>query len=450
MDDSRFRLDARTARELVRQFGTPLYVVDEATFRARIRRYRAALQASHPRTQLCYASKANSTLALVAIADQEGCLIDVASEGEFRAALAAGVPASRCNFHGNNKTREELAVAMERGIGEIIVDNAEELRRIGELASSDLPVPSLLLRLAPGVDPITHEKISTGQEDSKFGFNIANGEAERGVQLALSLGLAVSGFHAHVGSQLFDAEAQCVSGERIAQFAAEMHARHGVETTLLNVGGGFAAKYLDEHHVEPIETYTAEVARRVQAALSGSGLDPVLLHEPGRALVCEAGLTLYTVGNLKTVQRADGSDRTYVAVDGGLSDNPRPALYDARYSVERACRAHADEEWEYVTDGPGAAFAGPVGTRTVTVAGKHCETDNLFVDVELPSDLQPGDVLQVLSTGAYNSSMASNYNRYPRPATVLLREGGEAALIQRRETWDEMFARECLIEEVTP
>lgn len=424
--DDRFRLTEPVARELADAFGTPLYVLDEAHLRSRIRRYREALAASFARTEVAFASKANGTLAVLAIAASEGCTIDVASEGELRGAMAAGVPASRCHLHGNNKTRDEIAFAVQNGIGQIVVDNFEEIALLAEIGGRT----ECVLRLAPGVDPITHAKISTGQADTKFGFNIADGSAERAVTHALQAGLNLAGFHCHVGSQLLDPEAQRGGGEALAAFATAMKRELGFEARVLNVGGGLGVRYLDEHEPMAVEVYCALIADAVRAGLADSGLEPTLVHEPGRSLVAESGTTLYTVGVVKTVPTQNGT-RTYASVDGGLSDNPRPALYSAEYTVRRVSRTPAH---------PGVALPEAV----FTVSGKHCETDMLFDGVALPADLAAGDVLEVLCTGAYNASMASNYNRYPRPATVLLREDGTRVLIQRRDTWDEMFARESV------
>ena len=424
--DERFRLSEPVARELARTFGTPLYVLDEGHFRARIRRYAAAVRASYPRTEVAFASKANGTLAVLAIAAAEGCLIDVASEGELRGALAAGVPAARCHLHGNNKSPAEIAFAIESGIGQIVVDNFEEIALIAKLGVQT----ECVLRLAPGVDPITHAKISTGQADTKFGFNIADGSAERAVTRALEAGLNLAGFHCHVGSQLLDPQAQRAGGELLAKFAVDMRRDLGFQTRVLNVGGGLGVRYLDDHRPTPVEEYCALIADAVRAGLGDSGLEPTLVHEPGRSLIAESGTTLYTVGVVKTVPTRNGR-RTYASVDGGLSDNPRPALYGAAYTVRRVART---------PDHPGVALP----EAFFTVAGKHCETDQLFEGVSLPADLARGDLLEVLCTGAYNASMASNYNRYPRPASVLLREDGSHALVQRRDTWEEMFARETV------
>ncbi|MBI3721089.1 MAG: diaminopimelate decarboxylase, partial [Fimbriimonas ginsengisoli] len=248
------------------------------------------------------------------------------------------------------------------------------------------------------------------------------------VRRCVELGLPLSGYHCHVGSQLLDPEAQLLGGETIARFAVQMAKLHGVTPLSLNVGGGLGVRYVDEEPME-VEEYCRLVAAGVSRALEGSGLAPTLAHEPGRALVAESGVTLYTVGPIKEVDLGRGAQRVYVSVDGGMSDNPRPALYDAAYTVL-----------------PLAAGDGP--TRKVTVCGRHCEADTMFRDVELPVDLKPGDLLQVLCTGAYASSMASNYNRFPRPATVLIRPDGKPEIVQERETWDQVLAREPIPEDL--
>jgi len=418
-----FRLAAKTARELVAAYGSPLYVVDEAGFRLRIRSYIHAFRAAYPNSKISYASKANSTLALIAIAAQEGCGIDVASEGELRAAIAAGVNASQCHLHGNNKLQGELEFALASGIGQIVVDHFGEIETIASLGGHRT---DLVLRLAPGVDPITHAKISTGQSDTKFGFNIVDGSAEKATLRCLELGLNLVGFHCHVGSQLLDPEAQRAGGEFIAKFAVEMRRRHGFSATYLNVGGGLGAQYTDEDRPMAVEEYCQLIVQSVLKALDDSDLAPTLAQEPGRSLIAEAGVTLYTVGVVKTVPATGIGHRTYVCVDGGLSDNPRPALYGARYPVELVSDSVEAKE------------------MLVTVSGRHCESDKLFEDVVLPADIQAGDLIQVGTTGAYNASMASNYNRFTRPATVLLRPDGSHLLIQRRESWDEMLAREIV------
>lgn len=413
--DERLVLPDALARDLAAEFGTPLYVLSEAHARSLVRRYRDAVRASWSPSELAYASKANATLAVLAIMASEGLLIDVASEGEFRAALTAGAAASRCYFHGSNKQDAELAFALEQGIGLIVADNTEEIARL------EPGCPPILLRLAPGVDPITHAKISTGQADTKFGFGIADGSALRAFDFARERGLDVAGVHCHVGSQLLDPGAQQDGAAAIAGFAACLWRERGHAIRVLNVGGGYAAWCGEGPQPVGPEVYCRRVAEAVRRAFDATPLAPTLVHEPGRVLISHAGVTLYRVGVRKTVALPGGGTRTYLGVDGGLSDNPRPALYGAAYDVRAV-----------------AVSGAPAPLRVV---GKHCEVDALF-DVNLPDGIGRGDLIQVLSTGAYNASMASNYNLYPRPATVLLREDGTAALIQEREAWDAMFARE--------
>lgn len=429
MIDPRFRLSDEAVRELAKRFGTPLYVLDEATIRNRIRDYFEAFAACWPRVRLSYASKANGTLAVLAIAHREGCWIDCASEGELRAALAADVPADRCCLHGNNKSAGELLFAFDAGVGEVIADNFEELAMLAtnfEVRTSNTRV---LLRLAPGVAPQTHAKISTGQAESKFGFSISDGSAERALRYCLDREIPVHGFHCHVGSQLLDPEAQIGGGRALAQFAVEMKLRHGFEADLLNMGGGLGARYTNERRMAAGD-YCRVLVDAIRPILAEAGLSPTLAQEPGRAIVAEAGVTLYTVG---VVKQAAGT--RFVVVDGGMADNPRPALYGAKYEVLHT---------------PGAPFSPTIQNlqRTV-VSGRHCEADTLFENVDLPADIEPGDFLQVLTTGAYASSMASNYNRYPRPATVLIRQDGRIETVQRADTYEEMMVRELLPEDLT-
>lgn len=465
-DDARLILDDATATRLAEEFGTPLYVLSESAIRDKIRRYRDSFAAAYPKTEITFASKANSTLSVLQVAGKEGCMIDAASEGELRAAIAAGIPASRCHLHGNFKSESELDFAIVAGVNQIVVDNFEELAQIETRYYSRLKIPAvpagklgkpaqslaaqewetegggpnlspemeaqraafpdLVLRLAPGVDPVTHAKISTGQADTKFGFNIADGSAERAVQKCLDAKLPLVGFHCHVGSQLLDPEAQVSGGDILADFAIAMREKLGFVTEVINFGGGLGVHYVKDAKPMAVEDYCRELVAKVAPKLKAAGLEPTLVQEPGRSLIGEAGVTLYRVGNVKTVPSKAVGERTYVVVDGGLSDNPRPALYGSHYSVLPVAKA-----------GQG---------KVVTVSGKHCETDTLFSDIELPEDIAAGDLLQVLVTGAYNSSMASNYNRFARPATVMILEDGSFFLVQRRDTWDEMFARENLLE----
>jgi diaminopimelate decarboxylase len=425
LPDSRFRVSGAKAEELAAAFGTPLYVIDEGHFRAKIRRYQSAFRAVYPRTELAFASKANNTLAILKIAHQEGCRIDVASEGEFRAALRAGIPASDCHLHGNNKKPAEIEFAIESGIGQIVLDHFSEIELVARFLHVGRDSTELLLRLAPGVDPQTHAKISTGQADTKFGFNIADGSAERAANRCQELGLPLVGIHCHVGSQLLDPNAQRAGGEHLAGFLLSMK-QSGRRFKTLNVGGGLGVHYVDGDHPMPVEDYCRLIVDSITSVL-GDTSDLVLAQEPGRSLIAESGVTLYEVGVIKTVPVTENTQRTYVAVDGGLYENSRPALYGARYAVESFRHGNV---------------------HPVTVCGRHCETDTLFPDVLLATDLEEGDLLQVLTTGAYNSSMSNNYNRFPRPATVLLREDGRVDLIQHRESYEAMFERESIPEDL--
>lgn len=446
--DARFRLTEDQAVWLAKQYHTPLYVVDESTFRRKIATYRDEFAGLYSKTKLSYASKANSTLAVLQLAYAEGLTIDVASEGELRAALLAGVPAQDCHFHGNNKQLDELEFALAQGIGMIVIDHFEEIEMIRSLRFTiHNSTTEYVIRLAPGVDPKTHKSISTGQADTKFGFNISDGSAEKALLQAQKAGLQVLGFHCHVGSQLLDPEAQVNGGLFLAEFAAEMKGKHGFETQYLNVGGGLGAKYLESDEPMPAADYCRLIVEALVPALEKAGLSPVIAQEPGRSLIAEAGVTLYTVGVVKSVPKSETESRIYVAVDGGLSDNPRPVMYQAKYEVERVARSN--RLWEYTTDGPGAVMSFPsMTTKAMSVSGKHCETDLLFEDVALPSDLEKGDLLQVLTTGAYNASMSSNYNRYPRPATVLIRSNGLPVLVVARDEWEDMFSRESVLENI--
>ena len=415
-----FRLTVDEAKHLQSQFGTPLYVLSEAHLRNRASRYLRAARAAWPLSEVSFASKANGTLAVLAVMASEGLGIDVASEGELRAAIAAGVDPGRCHLHGNNKSQGELDFAIGSGIGMIMVDNCVELDRLAVRK----PATKLALRLAPGVDPITHEKISTGQSDTKFGFNIADGAAARAVNKCVDAELNLVGVHCHVGSNLFDPQAQCDGGSEIASFLRAMEAEHGLRFSYVNAGGGLGVRYTEQDDPMEIEEYCTQIAASVKAGLAGQNEGVTLGQEPGRSLVAEAGITLYSVGVVKDVPTKTGS-RRYVVVNGGLADNPRPVMYGAVYSVLAASRESHD---------------GPV-TRT-RISGRHCESDMLFDNIDLPTDIQPGELLQVLCTGAYNASMANNYNGYPRPRSVMKLLSGDFVVVQEPDTWAAMIARD--------
>jgi diaminopimelate decarboxylase len=407
---------------LAAEFGTPLYVLDEAAFRGRCRDYLAAFQSRWPQVGVSFAGKAFLCAGICRIIQQEGLSLDVASGGELYTAQRAGFPMERVTLHGNNKSEEELRMALEARVGHIVIDNFREIELLADL-TRDLKEPqAVLLRVAPGIDPHTHKRISTGQVDTKFGFDVASGAALSAISRVREMPrLRLRGLHCHVGSQLLDTECHEASVSVMIDILIQAKQQFGLEFEELNIGGGLGIRYLESQKPPTLEEFAGVVTGVLRRRLEEAGLAlPALHQEPGRSLVGEAGTTLYTVGSTKDVPGV----RTYVSVDGGLSDNPRPALYDARYHVLVANRADQPHD------------------RVVTVAGKHCETDVLFWDVPL-ADPRPGDLLAVQSTGAYNFSMASNYNRFRRPAVVLVNEG-EADLLVRRETYEDVVARDLL------
>ncbi len=404
---------------LAQEYGTPLYVMDETVIRQALRDYKDSIDSCYPAGgMVCYASKACSFKEIYRIVAEEGCGVDVVSGGELYTALAAGFPPEHIDFHGNNKTPEELKMALESGVGRIVVDNLHELQRLSALAVEMGKTATIHLRITPGIDAHTHDFIRTGCIDSKFGFTLSNGDAMEGIKLALSLpGLNLSGVHCHIGSQIFDEQPFIHAAEVMLTFMKQVQNDTGHTLTELNVGGGFGIRYTAEDNPKPNGEYMRLVS---QAAIAKAAeLDfpfPYILIEPGRSVVASAGLTLYTVGGIKEIPDV----RTYVHVDGSMADNPRYSLYGATYTVVNA--SHADR---------------PADT-TVTVAGRCCESDLLQENTPV-AKCDEGDILAVLATGAYNYSMASHYNRLPNPAVVMVKEG-EARVVVRRETYADVAA----------
>ena len=391
---------------LVEEFGTPLFVYDEDHLRGRCREAVAAFGAG----RVIYATKAFLCRAMARLAYEEGLLLDVSTGGELHVALAAGVPASACVLHGNNKSEEELRFAIEAGIGRIIVDSFDELDRLEHLHQAGLgPVPDVLIRVTPGVHAHTHEFISTGQDDSKFGFNLGNGDAARAVaRAAASEAVNLVGTHCHIGSNVFRADSFARAAEVMAAFAAE------VDLPQLVLGGGLGVAYTSDEEAPSISTWASVLLDACRAL----GVWADVYVEPGRSIVADAAVTAYTVGTVKDIPGV----RTYVAVDGGMSDNPRPVLYGSGYEALLARAPFAER------------------TRRVRVVGKHCESgDVLLNEADVPADLSVGDVLVTPVTGAYGQSMGSNYNRIRRPAVVFT-SGGSARLVVRRETFDDLLA----------
>jgi diaminopimelate decarboxylase len=407
---------------LARQFGTPLYVFDESTLRDRCQRYKAALAASYPGPfQVAYAGKAYLCLALAKLLAEEQLGLDVVSGGELYLARQASFPLTAIHFHGNNKSAAELEMALDWGVGRIVVDNHHELELLERLAEKRGQRASIWLRLSPDIDLHTHVYNKTGLADSKFGFPLASGDAERAVQAALaSPHLELVGLHTHLGSQAFETKPFVAAVEALLAFAGEMGRKYGFRLQELSPGGGWAVPYNEDDPVAPIERYVRAVSLAVTEGCVQRDLPlPKLILEPGRSIIAPAGVALYTVGARKIIPGV----RTYVSVDGGMADNVRPALYGVRYTALAATKAHQPAE------------------EVVTVVGKFCESgDWLIRDISLPK-LQPGDLLAVPVAGAYHLPLSSNYNLALRPAVVWVKDG-RARLIQRRETYEDLVARE--------
>jgi diaminopimelate decarboxylase len=406
--------------KLVQQFGSPLYILDEKSLRTSCRQYRDAFKRYYPgESQVLYASKAWNCLAVCAIVAQESLGIDIVSGGELYTALKAGVDPSLLYLHGNNKSLDELKLAVESGCT-IIVDNQLELQTLANL-KTDGKI-RMMLRLTPGIECHTHEYIRTGHLDSKFGFD-PNQVDEVLKFVSQQPSLLFVGLHAHIGSQIFELQPHQDLGGVMVQWLSKA-TQYGLAIQELNIGGGLGIRYTESNDPPSIDEWVKVVCESVVAACKAENIPlPKLLSEPGRSLIGTTCVTAYTVGGQKTIPGI----RTYLSVDGGMSDNPRPITYQSLYRAAIANRMSA-----------------PM-TQTVTIAGKHCESgDVLIKDARLPES-QPGDVLVVLATGAYNYSMSSNYNRLPRPAAVLVNEG-EASLILERETYDDLIRQDRLPE----
>ncbi len=403
---------------LAKEYGTPLYVMDESRIRYNIRQYVNAMkEAFGENFLLLYASKACSFKEMYRIANEENIGVDVVSCGEIYTAKSAGFPMQKAHFHGNNKTDSEISLAMDAEVGYFVVDHAEELVAISQEAQRRSITQKILLRITPGIDTHTFEAVMTGQVDSKFGSNIKGGAAEEITRLALSLeGISLEGFHCHVGSQVFDSDTFFMSADIMLEFIADMKAKLGYTAKELDLGGGYGVRYLDSDPYIDIADNIRQVAEHIKAACERLNISvPTILLEPGRSIVADAGLTLYTVGNIKRIE----GYKNYVSVDGGMSDNPRFALYGAPYTVVMPEKMHEACDFN------------------CSVVGKCCESgDILQENVKLPQSVKRGDLLAVLTTGAYNYSMASNYNRIPRPAVVMLDEESEKIVVRRESLED--------------
>ncbi|HEX2951610.1 MAG TPA: diaminopimelate decarboxylase [Armatimonadota bacterium] len=410
--------------DLVREFGTPLYVMDETDIRQKCQTLRAAYEKRYPNSLMLFAAKSFLNMAICRIMDEEGMGLDLSSGGEVYTAMKAEFPMERTYLHGNNKSPWELELALNSGVGRIVLDNEREMDLLQDIAASQGKVQDVLLRVTPGIKPQTHSYIQTGQIDSKFGLGISTGCAKKGLKKAMELpNLNIVGLHCHIGSNIMGLDSFEMAARMMIRFAAHLRDELGLTIQELDLGGGVGVRYQSDDQPPSPEDYAEAVITGLHDEIAKYGLPhPRLLQEPGRSIVGEAGTTLYTIGTIKDVPGI----RRYVSVDGGMSDNPRPALYDAKYEA-------------IVANKPEAAC-----TQKVTIAGKHCECDNLIFDLMLP-DIEPGDVLAVQTTGAYNYTMSSNYNRFTRPAVVLVSDGN-AEVIAERETLDDLVSHDRLPE----
>ena len=405
--------------DLAKKYGTPLYVLDEDLVRENCRTYKGAIDKYYNGKGLVlYASKALSCKHIYKTVMEEGLGVDVVSGGELYTAYKSGFPMDKIYFHGNNKTYDELELAVKLGVSHIVVDNESELYMLNKIAEEKKLVQNIMFRIKPGVDAHTHDFVKTGQIDSKFGVALENGEAYEIVEKALSCkNLNLAGFHCHVGSQIFDVEPFCHSAEVMLEFIAEVKKRYGKEVTCLNLGGGFGVKYVESDDPISYDLYIKEVSKVVYKKAEELSIKvPFILMEPGRSIVANAGITLYTVGNVKDIKDI----RKYVSIDGGMGDNPRYILYGAEYTSVVANRANAPYD------------------DIATIVGKCCESGDIIIENGRVQKIEEGDILAILTTGAYNYSMSSNYNRIPRPAMVRVK-GGEDRIIIKRETYEDII-----------
>ncbi|AYA76891.1 diaminopimelate decarboxylase [Bacillus sp. Y1] len=407
--------------DLVKEFGTPVYVYDVSLIRERARGFKQTFDQLGIKAQVAYASKAFSTIAMIQLAEEEGLSLDVVSGGELYTAIAAEFPVERIHFHGNNKSREELEMALNYQIGCIVVDNFYELELLDTICAERKQSISILLRVTPGIEAHTHDYILTGQEDSKFGFDLQNGQAAEALQKAMeSEYLDLLGVHCHIGSQIFETTGFLLAARKIFSKLHEWKEMFSFESKVLNLGGGFGIRYTSEDVPIPASQYVKEIIEEVkQQAGEFSMAMPEIWIEPGRSLVGDAGTTLYKIGSKKDVPNV----RKYIAVDGGMSDNIRPALYEAKYEAILANKPLQPVE------------------ETVSIAGKCCESGDMLIwDLPLPKT-DSDDILAVFCTGAYGYSMANNYNRIPRPPVVFV-ENGKAVLVVRRETFEDIVKQD--------
>lgn len=405
--------------ELADNYQTPLYVFDESLIRKNIRDFRDSINEYYDGFgRVLYASKAFSCKEMYRICKEEGIGADVVSGGEIYTAISAGFDPELLMFHGNNKTFQELEYAIKSNVGRIVVDNFSELRNINAIAEKLNKKVNIILRIKPGIDVHTHEYIKTGQIDCKFGFALENGEAMDAALHCLQYnGVELKGFHCHIGSQIFTTEPFCDAAKIMIEFADDFRRKSGVTVGEIDLGGGFGVKYVEGDDQQPFDLFLRDASKALKEKCEELQFPvPFIYIEPGRSIVGHAGLTLYKVGAVKTIENV----RTYVSVDGGMTDNPRFALYNAEYTIEIANKANLEKDF------------------VVTVAGKCCESGDLLQKDVAIQNAEVGDTLAVLTTGAYCYSMASNYNRIPRAAAVFVKDG-ESRVVIKRESYEDLI-----------
>lgn len=403
---------------LAKKYGTPLYVMDEDKIRENAKAYINAVKETFgDNAGVLYASKALSFKRIYEIVNEENLGIDVVSQGEIFTALKGGFPLEKAYFHSNNKTDDDIAFAIDKGVGYFVVDNEEELVAISEISLSKGVVSNVLLRLTPGIDPHTYDEVATGKVDSKFGSAIETGQAEEITKTALSLkGINLVGFHCHIGSQVFDSSVYIRSAEVMLNFIKTVKTNYGYETKQLDIGGGFGVRYVEEQPTLDVSSRIKEIGEYLKAKTTELGIKmPKILFEPGRSIVADAGLTLYTVG---TVKRIPGY-KNYVSIDGGMTDNPRFALYKSSYTLYPAYNMQIERD------------------MTCSVVGRCCESGDIIQEeVKMPSTIKRGDVIAVATTGAYNFSMSSNYNKVLRPAVVIVKNQKDYVAVKPQKLED--------------
>ena len=410
-----------SAEKIVKEFGSPIFVLDEADFYLRTKAWKTALEQSFGGGQLYYAAKSFICVEVARWLKELKVGLDVCTQGELATALAADFPAADIEFHGNNKSEAEILFAIKSAVGTIVIDSFDELSRVAKIANQEGSIQKVYLRLTPGVDTHTHEFISTAHEDVKFGFSIASGDAQIAIDKCMAeKSLNLAGIHCHIGSQIFEVDSFKLAAKRLIAVLAAVRDKYSKELPELNIGGGYGITYTNnETAISPFQVIPA-IAQEIKDECDKAKLSiPKISIEPGRAIVGPTTTTIYLVGTTKLVKLEDGSTRKYISVDGGMSDNIRPALYGATYSAFLANRSSSEKS---------------ISSRIV---GKHCESGDILIpEIELPADIKAGDLLAIPATGAYGRSMASNYNHMPRPSVIAVKDGQGREILRRENEAD--------------